>query len=161
MGKKYKIYLDVCCLNRPFDDQQQPRIHLESEAVLTILSQCQLGKWKLITSNALDAELSQTPDLDRLKNVTKFLSIAKIKVISSLFLKERANELQQLGFSSYDATHIASAERSQADVFLTTDDRLLKKAQKNLQLIYVNISNPVQWVAEIIQTEETNNDNAK
>ena len=29
-----KIYLDVCCLNRPFDDQTQDRIHLESEAVV-------------------------------------------------------------------------------------------------------------------------------
>ena len=28
------IYLDVCCLNRPFDDQTQERIRLESEAVL-------------------------------------------------------------------------------------------------------------------------------
>jgi len=31
------VYLDVCCLNRPFDDQTQDRIHLESEAVLLIL----------------------------------------------------------------------------------------------------------------------------
>jgi hypothetical protein len=26
-----RIYLDVCCLNRPFDDQTQARIHLEAE----------------------------------------------------------------------------------------------------------------------------------
>ncbi len=32
-----KLYLDVCCLNRPFDDQPQDRVHLEAEAVLTIL----------------------------------------------------------------------------------------------------------------------------
>jgi len=24
-----KIYLDVCCLNRPFDDQVQDRVRLE------------------------------------------------------------------------------------------------------------------------------------
>jgi hypothetical protein len=29
-----RIYLDACCLNRPFDDQTQERIRLESEAVL-------------------------------------------------------------------------------------------------------------------------------
>ena len=34
-----RIYLDVCCLNRPFDDQNQPRIRLESEAILIILAQ--------------------------------------------------------------------------------------------------------------------------
>jgi hypothetical protein len=28
------LYLDVCCLKRPFDDQAQPRIRIETEAVL-------------------------------------------------------------------------------------------------------------------------------
>ncbi len=32
------IYLDACCLNRPFDDQSQPCVHLEAEAVLIILA---------------------------------------------------------------------------------------------------------------------------
>ena len=48
-----RIYLDVCCLNRPFDDQRQDRIHLESEAVLTILKHIESGKWKLISSDAI------------------------------------------------------------------------------------------------------------
>jgi uncharacterized protein with PIN domain len=63
--------------------------------------------------------------------------------------------------SSYDATHIASAERSQADIFLTTDDRLFRKAQKNYQLINVKINNPVQWLAEVVQAEESNDENSK
>ena len=32
------IYLDMCCLKRPFDDQSQPRIRLETEAVLALLT---------------------------------------------------------------------------------------------------------------------------
>ncbi len=106
----------------------------------------------------MDAELDQTPDLERLKNVKKILAIAKIKVISSQLIEKRSAELQSLGFSNYDATHIASAERSQADIFLTTDDRLLKKAQRNPQLINVKINNPMQWLVEVIQIEEQNND---
>lgn len=148
----------ACCLNRPFDDQTQSRIALETQAIMTILSQCQSGIWRLITSAALDAELDQTPDLERLKNVKKILASAKIKVISSQLLEDRAAELQKLAFSSYDAAHIASAERSQADIFLTTDDRLLKKAQKNPQFINVKINNPVQWLVEVLQVEENNND---
>ena len=35
-----RIYLDVCCLNRPFDEQTQDRVRLETEAILTILSHC-------------------------------------------------------------------------------------------------------------------------
>lgn len=158
---KYKIYLDACCLNRPFDDQTQPRIYIEAQAVMTILSRCQSEAWKLINSSALIAELNQTPDLERLENVKKILSIAKIKVISSTFIENRSAQLQKLGFSSYDATHIASAERSHADVFLTTDDRLFKKAQTNSQLINVKVNNPVQWLTEVIQAEESNDENSK
>ncbi len=86
------------------------------------------------------------------------IAIAKIKPVSSKFVTDRAAELQKLGFASYDATHIASAERSKADIFLSTDDRLLKKAKTNSPLINVNINNPVQWLAEVLQIEENNND---
>lgn len=75
MSQRYKIYLDACCLNRPFDDQIHPRIALETQAILTILSQCESG-WKLITSAAVDEELDRTPDLERLKIVKTILAIA-------------------------------------------------------------------------------------
>lgn len=32
-SRQLRLYLDVCCLQRPFDDQRQVRIHLEAEAV--------------------------------------------------------------------------------------------------------------------------------
>ena len=60
-----KIYLDVCCLNRPFDDQQQDRIRLEAEAVLLILSHIQAGDWQWISSEAMDFEIEQAPDSER------------------------------------------------------------------------------------------------
>jgi predicted nucleic acid-binding protein len=158
MNNNNRIYLDACCLNRPFDDQSQPRIALETRAVLSIINNCQIGKWRLITSTALDVELKQTPDLERLKNTKMILSIAKIKVISSQFIDQRSRELHRLGFTGFDATHIASAERSKADIFLTTDDRLIKKAVKNIQIIQVKISNPIQWLLEATKAEENDND---
>jgi predicted nucleic acid-binding protein len=163
MITQYRIYLDACCVNRPFDDQIQSRIYVETQAIMTILSQCQCqsGTWKLINSSALISELNQTPDLEKLQNVKKLLLIAKIKVINSAFIENRTAELEKLGFSSYDANHIASAERSQADIFLTTDDRLFKKYQRNSQLINVKINNPVQWLVEVIQAEESNDENTK
>jgi hypothetical protein len=155
--KNYRIYLDACCLNRPFDDQSQSRIALETQAILTILSQCQSGQWSLITSTALDVELDQTPDRERLNNVKSTLTVAKIKVISSQFLEQRSRELQMLGFSNFDATHIASAERGRADVFLSTDDRLVRKAHRYAQDIQVAVDNPVQWLMQSTQPEGNNN----
>ncbi len=31
-----RINMDVCCLNRPFDDQTKAKIRIESDAVLAI-----------------------------------------------------------------------------------------------------------------------------
>lgn len=157
MSQNYRIYLDACCLNRPFDDQSQPRIALEAQAILTILSQCESAQWRLITSAALDAELEQTPDRERLGNVRLMLAIAKIKVVSSQALENRSRELREIGFTAYDAAHLASAERGRADVFLSTDDRLIKRAKRYTQLVRVLVENPVPWLMQSIQPEEVNN----
>jgi len=159
MNISYKIYLDVCCLNRPFDQQSQLRIRLETEAILEIIKYCQAETWTLITSNVLDAEINQTPNKERIENVKKILSIATIKVLSGNWLVERGSELQKLGFSSYDAAHLASAERAKADIFLTTDDRLLKKAQNHAQLLNIKVRNPLQWLVSIMQMEENGDEN--
>jgi predicted nucleic acid-binding protein len=133
-------------LNRPFDDQSQQRIRLEAEAVLLILNQCQAGKWKLVTSNALDTEVGLTPNPTRLRQVQDLLSGATIKVQASNALEQRITDLTQLGFTFYDADHIASAERRQSDAFLTTDDRLLRRAKQFPDELNVKIVNPLQWL---------------
>jgi predicted nucleic acid-binding protein len=159
MSKNYRIYLDVCCLNRPFDQQSQARIRLETEAILEIINYCQAGTWTLITSNVLDAEISQTPNKERIKNVKKILSIAKIKVLSGDWLQPRASQLQKLGFASYDAAHLASAERASSDIFLTTDDRLVRKSHAFAQLLQVKVNNPLQWFTQIMLIEDNNDEN--
>ncbi|XCN74374.1 MAG: hypothetical protein Q3M24_06415 [Candidatus Electrothrix aestuarii] len=40
-----KIYLDACCFNRPFDDQRQNRIRLESEAIILIMERMHNKEW--------------------------------------------------------------------------------------------------------------------
>ncbi len=30
------VYLDNCCYNRPYDDQNQPKVYLETQAKLLI-----------------------------------------------------------------------------------------------------------------------------
>jgi predicted nucleic acid-binding protein len=159
MSKIYRIYLDVCCLNRPFDQQSQARIRLETEAILEIINYCQAGTWTLITSNVLEAEISQTPNQERIENVKKILSIAKIKVLSGDWLQKRSSQLQKLGFASYDAAHVASAERASSDIFLTTDDRLVRKSHAFAQLLKVQVNNPLQWLAQIMLMEDNNDEN--
>lgn len=159
MSKNYRIYLDVCCLNRPFDQQSQARIRLETEAILEIIRYCQAGTWTLIISNVLEAEISQTPNKERIENVRKILSIAKIKVLSGDWLQARASQLQKLGFASYDAAHLASSERASSDIFLTTDDRLVRKSQAYAQLLKVKVNNPLQWFTQVMLMENNKDEN--
>ena len=156
----YRIYMDVCCLNRPFDDQTQQRIRLETEAILLTLNQCQSGSWKLVASNALDVEIEQTPNLTRMRQVQDLLSVAQIKVQTSDALEQRVTELAKLDFTFYDAAHIASAERSKSDILLTTDDRLIRKARQLADRLQVKVENPATWLAKLSQ-EETSDENAK
>ena len=67
------IYLDVCCLNRPFDDPAQNRVRLEAEAVLSILEMADAGKLDLAGSDIIDDELSQMPDTERREKVELLL----------------------------------------------------------------------------------------
>ena len=60
----------------------------------------------------------------------------------------RAKELTKMGFKSFDALHIACAEKGQADALLTTDDRLLKKAISHRGFIRVRLENPLRWLIE-------------
>ena len=53
-----RAYMDVCRLNRPFDDQTQDRIRIESEAVLAILNRC-MDDWILVGSEVIDYEKFQ------------------------------------------------------------------------------------------------------
>ncbi|PSF36654.1 PIN domain-containing protein [Aphanothece hegewaldii CCALA 016] len=153
------IYLDVCCLNRPFDDLEQERIKLEVEAVIIILNRCNLTEWELISSDIITLEIKQTPDLDKQKRLNQILSIANSKISFIEKIEKRAKELTTLGFKTFDALHIASAEEGNVNILLTTDDRFLRKSITYGNHLQVKLANPVQWLISIIQAEgETENE---
>ncbi len=162
MTDPYRIYLDVCCLNRPFDDSSQDRIRLEAEAVLSIYRKCRLGEWTLLNSEVIESELRQTPDTQRVDLIMAALAIASEKAQLDSSLKQRAGELVKLGLKPFDATHVASAEALSADVFLTTDDRLIRKATRYQASLNVLVSNPVTWLLSLTPYEgdNTNDDTA-
>ncbi|MCD4693262.1 MAG: hypothetical protein K8R79_10130 [Calditrichales bacterium] len=63
--KKKRIYLDNCSFNRPFDDQSQLRIKLETEAKLAIQTSIINRKYELVWSYILDYENEQNPYEER------------------------------------------------------------------------------------------------
>jgi predicted nucleic acid-binding protein len=146
MSKSYFIYLDVCCLNRPFDDWSYDRNRLEGEALIKIFKLVKSGKYKLVTSEAIQAELRKMTNLDKLKEIRELLKLVDYQIILNEEIDQRSQELEKLGFSLYDSFHVACAEYAKIDVLLTTDDRLLKKAIKYRNVLQVQLENPVTWL---------------
>ncbi len=143
-----KIYLDVCCLNRPFDDQSQDRIRIESEAILIIIGHLEARDWDWIGSEIIDFEIDQTPDIERRRRVHLIADRSHKKVILTEDIKSRANELHKIGFPAIDALHIACTESEKVDVFLTTGDRLLNLGIKLKSDLQMHLENPLVWIKE-------------
>ena len=146
-----KIYLDVCCLNRPFDDQRQDRIRLETESIYTILKFVELDQFILLDSDIILYEVEKISDVKRKNSIRKILSKAKYYIDLNENILKRAYEIQKIGVKSYDALHIASSECGKATIFLTTDDKLLKMVQNNLDKIHIRVQNPLNWILEVLK----------
>ncbi len=147
-----RAYLDVCCLNRPFDDQTQDRIRLEAEAVLAILKRLRAGEGHWVSSDVVLREVGQTPDPERRERVMLLAGDAHSRLAVGEAEAARARELQLLGFQAFDALHLACAESGRADVFLTTDDKLLRRAARHKSMLRVRVANPLLWAREAGQT---------
>lgn len=146
-----KLYLDVCCYCRPFDDQVQDRIHLESEAVLSILGHARDENWDLMGSDVIDIEIAKIPDDEKRLKVGILASMCRSNIVVDDDIETRALELEKSGFKPFDALHVACAEKGSADVLLTTDDDLLSKAAKNSDMLEIKIENPLRWAMEVLK----------
>lgn len=116
-----------------------------------LLSRLERKEWTWLGSQALELEIDKTPDSEqqsRLRRVTEFIGL-KIEIGEKEL--ERADELQKLGFVGFDAIHLACAESGKADVFLTTDDRLLKLAKRLARKLHIKVENPLDWMKENIE----------
>jgi len=147
---KLRIYLDVCCLNRPFDDLRQDRIKLEAEAINAILRKIDDAIWEGVKSPAIKFEISKMPDMDRMLEVGLIYGRMKVAVSLSPSVRDRALELERLGFGGLDALHLAFAEKAKADVFLTTDDALLRRGLRYKNVIGVLVDNPLRWIERMV-----------
>lgn len=150
-----RLYLDVCCLNRPFDDWRQQRVRLEGEAILAILERAQQGDLQLVSSTALEAEIGRTAHPERRQRVLTSLDVAIEKIQVTESMMKRAATLQGAGFTPFDALHLTCAEVASVDGFLTTDDRLLRRA-KRIE-ISILVENPVTWIMNEETVDSDNN----
>jgi predicted nucleic acid-binding protein len=124
---KLRLYLDNCCFNRPFDNQEQWKIYLETQAKLAVQEQILLGHHELIWSYILEYENAQHPIAEIQNEIVLWRNYATVVIEESESVIEQAQEVMRLGIHLKDALHIACALSAQSDCFMTTDRKLLNK----------------------------------
>ncbi|MEI8267471.1 MAG: PIN domain-containing protein [Betaproteobacteria bacterium] len=139
------VYLDMCCFNRPYDDQSQARIRLETEAKLLIQESIYNGHCKLVWSSILDFECSKNPYPEHQRAIFQWRKLADRLVMITPEVVVQAQVLESHGVSRFDALHVACAMTAQSDLFITTDDRLLKRCLKAVPSL--NVYRPAEALA--------------
>jgi len=138
-----KIYLDNCSYNRPFDDQSQIRIRLETEAKLYVQASVHDGRFSLCWSFVLDYENGKNPYEEKHSAIVPWKEISEDFCPPSETVLQRGKDIMKLGIKNVDALHIACAIERRCDYFITTDDRLVNKNIREIKVI-----NPIDFVRE-------------
>jgi len=133
-----------------FDDQTQPRIRLEADAVLELLA-APPERLTFVHAVAQDLENTQNPIAWRAARVADWLATVPRAEAKTEDLARRTQELMTLGLRNFDAFHVACAEFANADVFATTDDRLLDFGKRHAGLLGVRVIDVVTLAREVVQ----------
>jgi predicted nucleic acid-binding protein len=127
-------------------------VYLEAEAVLSIISRCENGEWTLLSSGTIDFEIAQITSLEIQEQIYTLYASANEHTSITDEVIVRAKEFQASNIKYFDSLHMALAERANADILLTTDDRLIKRAQNTDTK--TRVANPVKWLMEVTDNEQ-------
>lgn len=146
-----RVYFNASALNRPFDNLSSECVRLEAEAVVALLAAVEDGALEWVGSEYLDFEVAQDPDRERVRRLSSLLGLAATRVETSDAVAGRARALERLRLRGFDALHIASAEAGQADLLVTTDDRMIRRAAQAGREVRVRLVGPVEAVALVMR----------
>ena len=140
-----RVYLDNCCYNRPFDPQEQLKVHVETECKLLIQAMMKSRMIEFAWSFMLDIEVGKIRDPQRKSAVRAWKNRATVMIVPTGAIRSRAIELQGMGLKPADSIHVACAESAGCDWFFTVDRGILNKVR---QLGTMRVANPVEFVLE-------------
>jgi predicted nucleic acid-binding protein len=141
-----KIYLDMNIYNRPFDDQVQVRIRLETIAIFSVLQRIKEGEFSLLWSFMIDYENSLNPYNDVRQEIEMASALANETVVPDDFIIAKAREFETIGIRPREAIHLACALKGEAEYFLTCDNKLIKKSSE--LGINLKIMNPLKFIED-------------
>ncbi len=145
-AKPLKVYLDTSVYNRPFDDQSQIGIRLDTEAFLSILEKAISGSIMIIGSSVLAYENSKNPFSEHKERIANYLSVATKPIRLNDSIKKTALQMEGIGIDSIDALHLAFAEFGEAEYFVTCDNDIIKKAARHKDILKIEVHNPLEFI---------------
>ena len=148
-----RLYLDLCCFNRPFDNQDQLIVRLQTEAKLNVQMLIRSGTYELAWSAILDLENVANPDPHRMAAIMAWKILATVDIDTTIQVELLADELIQLGLKAKDALHIASAIEMEADFFITTDKAILRKMSSETRIRAID---PIDFVRHFEEPSDAN-----
>jgi len=140
-----RVYLDNCCFNRPFDDQDSLRIRLETEAKLYVQRLVKEGQITLGWSYVLDYENAANPCDERRFEIQRWKDLSVCRIEENPDVLDEMRDGIAKGLRPLDALHVACACEMDCDTFLTVDKGILKKARLFAE---IRIISPVNFVIE-------------
>jgi predicted nucleic acid-binding protein len=138
-----RIYLDVCCFNRPFDDQSELKVKLETDAKLSIQEHVLDNAYELVWSYVIDYENRRNPFPAKRNSISGWKQLAVATVVESESILELADTLSSKGIKTMDALHIACSVYSKCDYFITTDKKLINSSVEGIRIL-----SPIRFIEE-------------
>lgn len=142
-----KIYLDTNVYFRSSDDQSQPRIYLESQAILTIFNAIEKKIMRLTISDILLFEISKCPKIEGTQIRKSLLKLASSHIKhTTVIIKQTKNIVNEFKILPADAMHLVAAKSGNVDCFVTCDDFLVKKGSRFYKEMPFIIINPANFI---------------
>ena len=130
-----RVYLDNCCFNRPYDNQNFLKVKIETQAKLSIQQLILDRKLELVWSFILEFENDQNPFIERKRQIGTWQKLAAIDCNLTDDILSKSREFMKLGLREKDSYHVAYAISSNADYFITTDAKILNKHIDGIKVI--------------------------
>jgi predicted nucleic acid-binding protein len=147
--RKLKIYLDNCCYNRPYDDQIQPKVVIETLAKLYIQELVINQQIELVWSYVLKYENSRNIGEAKRAAIAQWETLSVEFIGKSEPLVALAHEVMETGIKAFDALHIACAITAHCDYLITVDKRMAKYQDDRIV-----ICNPVDFINRKAENDE-------
>ena len=153
-----RIYLDMCCYSRQFDENFSKGNFIEFKSVIWLRKKIIQKNFELVTSFMLHYENYRKKNLKQREKIDIFIKTYRkiyVGVENVEDLKILSEKIISSGIKIKDAYHIASAIFAKCDYFITVDKKILKYLCNEVKIIspkdFVNILEVWNLENELIQ----------